>query len=65
MSKKGLSGYVVQLVNRDDVESHGQLIESNIESLDGRNRIEQRDKSKWSRAAYIAHLTKQLKPLAI
>ena len=46
MSKKGLSGYVVQLVNRDDVESHGQLIESNIESLDGRNRIEQRDKSK-------------------
>ena len=33
MSEKRLSEYDVQLVNRDDVESGGQLIESNIESL--------------------------------
>ena len=60
MSEKGLSEYDVQLVNRDDVESGGKLIESNIESLAEENRIELRDKCKRSRTAYIPHLTKQI-----
>ena len=60
MSEKRLSEYDVQLVNRDDVESGGQLIESNIESLAEGNRIEQRDKCKRSRTAYIAHSAKQI-----
>ena len=58
--RRDLSEHNVQLVNRDDVESGGQLIESNIESLAEGNRIVQRDKYKWSRTAYIAHLTKQI-----
>ena len=37
MSEKRFPGYDLQLVNRDDVESGGQLIESNIESLAERN----------------------------
>ena len=37
----------------DDVERGGQLIESNIEPLAERNRIQQRDKFKRSRRAYI------------
>ena len=58
--RRDLSEHNVQLVNRDDVESGGQLIESNIESLAEGNRIVQRDKYKWSRTAYITHLTKQI-----
>ena len=58
--RRDLSEHNVQLVNRDDVESGGQLVESNIESLAEGNRIVQRDKYKWSRTAYIAHLTKQI-----
>ena len=58
--RRNLSEHNVQLVNRDDVESGGQLVESNIESLAEGNRIVQRDKYKWSRTAYIAHLTKQI-----
>ena len=54
MSEKGLSEYNIQLVDRDDVESGGQLIESNIEPLAEGNRIEERDKCKQSRTAYIA-----------
>ena len=46
MSEKRLSEYHVQLVNRDDVGSGGQLIESNVESLAEGNRIEQRDECK-------------------
>ena len=60
MSEKGLSEYDVQLVNRNNIESGGKLIESNIDSLAEENRIEQRNKCKRSRAAYIAHLTKQI-----
>ena len=44
--RRDLSEHNVQLVNRDDVESGGQLIESNIESLAEGNRIVQRDKYK-------------------
>ena len=58
--RRDLSEHNVQLVNRDDAESGGQLVESNIESLAEGNRIVQRDKYKWSRTAYIAHLTKQI-----
>ena len=59
MSEKELSEYNIQLVDRDDVESGGQLIESNIEPLAEGNTIEQRDKCKQSRTAYITHLAKQ------
>ena len=59
MSEKRFPEYDEQLVNRDDVESGGKLIEGNIESLAEGNTIEQRDKCKWSRTVYIAHLTKQ------
>ena len=59
MSEKELSEYNIQLVDRDDVENGGQLIESNIEPLAEGNRIEQRDKCKQSRTAYITHLAKQ------
>ena len=44
--RRDLSEHNVQLVNRDDEESGGQLIESNIESLAEGNRIVQRDKYK-------------------
>ena len=60
MSKKRFPEYSEQLVNRDDVESGEKLTESNVESLAEGNRIEQRDKCKRSRTAYIAHLTKQI-----
>ena len=60
MSEKRSPEYDLQLVNRDDVESGGQLIENNIASLAEGNRIEERDKCKRSRTAYIAHLTKQI-----
>ena len=43
MSEKRLSEHNIQLVNRNDVESGGQLIESNIETLAERNGIEQRN----------------------
>ena len=59
MSEKRLSQYDVQLVNTDDVRG-GQLIESNVEPLTKRNRIEQKDQCKQSCTAYIAHLTKQV-----
>ena len=49
MSEKRLPEYDLQLVNRDDVESVGQLIENNITSLAEGNRIEERDKCKRSR----------------
>ena len=58
MSEKRLSEHNIQLVNRNDVESGGQLIESNIETLAERNRIEQRDIFKRSHTVYITHLTK-------
>ena len=58
MSERRLSEHNIQLVNRNDVESGGQLIESNIEKLAERNRIEQRDIFKRSHTAYITHLTK-------
>ena len=58
--RRNLSEYNIQLLIRDNVESGGQLIESNIESLAEGNRIEQRDKCKQCRTAYIAHLTKQI-----
>ena len=44
--RRDLSEHNVQLVNRDDAESGGQLVESNIESLAEGNRIVQRDKYK-------------------
>ena len=51
----------------DDVERGGQLIESNIEPLAERNRIEQRDKFKRSCRAYSISPIWQnkLMPLAI
>ena len=51
----------------DEVERGGQLIESNIEPLAERNRIEQRDKFKRSRRAYSISPIWQnkLMPLAI
>ena len=42
MREKGLLEYDLQLVNRASVKSGGQLIESNVESLDKKKRIEQR-----------------------
>ena len=60
MSTKRLSEHDIQLVNRDDVESDGQSIKSNIELLAEGNRIEHRDKCKQSRTAYIARLMKQI-----
>ena len=65
MSEKRLLEHNIQLVNRNEVESGGQLIESNIETLAERNRIEQRDIFKRSHTAYITHLTKQVMPLLI
>ena len=53
MSQKRLSKYNIQLVNRNDVESGGQLIESNIEPLAEGNRIEQGDIFKRPHTAYI------------
>ena len=60
MSEKGFIRAQRTISYRDDVESGGQLIESNTESLAEGNRIVQRDKYKWSRTAYITHLTKQI-----
>ena len=60
MSEKGFSGYNVQLVEWDNVESGRQLIESNIEPLAEGKRIEQRDKCKRSPTAHIVHLIKQI-----
>ena len=64
MSEKRFSEYDIQLVNRDDVESGGQVIKSNIELLPEGNRIEHRDKCKQSRAAYIARLMKQISAIS-
>ena len=50
---KGLSEYA-QLVNRDNVECGGLLLESNIESLAEGNKIERSGKCKRSRTASIA-----------
>ena len=64
MSAKRLSEHDIQLVNRDDVESGGQSIKSNIELLAEGNRIEHRDKCKQSRTAYIARLMKQISAIS-
>ena len=60
MSEKRFLEYDEQLVNRDDIESGEKLIETNVQSLNEVNRIEQKDKCKRCRTAYIARLTKQI-----